>query len=262
MTTITIHSFKGGTGKSLIAVALAHSFSKDGERVLLIDGDYGAPCLDSFFPPKKKMKPFPDFLKGKAKLKEVVSETDFPNLYVCYAPPPSFGEEILRADVATHGRYLKRLLEGIEVAHEAMSIDKIVIDNSSGVTLPAINHLSCSNKSVIVLRPVRYGVETTYKLIDTIYKKLRYVDADSVREDFIAWNQVPANSDSSLDPRVESYLDNWTRKFKQSGIEHAVTIPYIAEVVTAMITDIAQDLPFLFEIIDPYIEKIKKRIGG
>ncbi|MGY5881865.1 MAG: P-loop NTPase [Candidatus Thorarchaeota archaeon] len=62
---MTIHSFKGGTGKSLIAVALAHSFAKDGEKVLLTDGDFGAPCLESFFPMKGKPKPFPEFLKAQ-----------------------------------------------------------------------------------------------------------------------------------------------------------------------------------------------------
>ena len=260
MTTITVHSFKGGTGKSLIAVALAHSFSKDGEKVLLIDGDYGAPCLESFFPKKGESKPFPDFLKAQAKLKEVVSDTIFENLYVSYAPSPSFGEEIIRADVATHGRYLKRLLEGIEVAREKMGFDKIVIDNSSGITLPAINHLSCSDRSVIALRPVRYGVESTYALIDTIYKKLRYVGSGSVRKDFIAWNQVPVNKDSVIDPRVGDYLGHWTEKFADAGISYGVTIPYISEVVTAMIADISKDLPSIVHQIQTYVDDLKKKI--
>ncbi|MGY5858912.1 MAG: AAA family ATPase [Candidatus Thorarchaeota archaeon] len=260
MTTITVHSFKGGTGKSLISVALAHSFSLDGEKVLLIDGDYGAPCLESFFPQKGKSKPFPDFLKGQAKLKEVVSETIFPNLFIGYAPPPSFGEEIIRADVATHGRYLKRLLEGIEVARE-MGFDKIVIDNSSGITLPAINHLSCSDKSVIALRPVRYGVESTYALIDTIYKKLRYLESGGIREDFLLWNQVPVNKDSAIDPRVGDYLAHWTKKFGDAGISYGGTIPYLSEVVTAMIADISQDLPAIVHQLGSYIDDLKKKMG-
>ena len=64
MTTITVHSFKGGTGKSLIAVFLSHYFSKEGQKVLLIDGDYGAPCLETYFPPKGKPKPFTCQLKA------------------------------------------------------------------------------------------------------------------------------------------------------------------------------------------------------
>ena len=261
MTTITVHSFKGGTGKSLIAVALAHSFSKDGEKVLLIDGDYGAPCLESFFPKKGKSKPFPDFLKAQAKLKEVVSEAGFPNLFVSYAPPPSFGEEINRADVATHGRYLKRLHEGIDVARKDMDFQRIVIDNSSGITLPAINHLSCSDKSVIALRPVRYGVESTYALIDTIYKKLRYLDSGEVRQDFLLWNQVPINKDSIIDPRVGDYLAHWTKKFGDAGISYGGTTPYLSEVVTAMIADISQDLPAIVHQIESYIDELKKKIG-
>ena len=261
MTTITVHSFKGGTGKSLISVALAHSFSKDGEKVLLVDGDYGAPCLESFFPKRGKSKPFPDFLKAKAKLKEVVSETIFPNLYVSYAPPPSFGEEIIRADVATHGRYLKRLHEGIDVARKDMDFQRIVIDNSSGISLPAINHLSCSDMSVITLRPVRYGVESTYSLIDTIYKKLRYLDSGEVRQDFLLWNQVPTNKDSMIDPRVGDYLAHWTEKFKEAGISYGGTIPYISEVVTAMIADISEDLPTIVHQIGNYIDDLKEKLG-
>ena len=42
MTTITVHSFKGGTGKSLIAVFLARYFSKKKlENVVIVSPDAG-----------------------------------------------------------------------------------------------------------------------------------------------------------------------------------------------------------------------------
>lgn len=39
------HSFKGGVGRTLHAIALAHALDKRGGRVLLVDGDFEAPGL-------------------------------------------------------------------------------------------------------------------------------------------------------------------------------------------------------------------------
>jgi MinD-like ATPase involved in chromosome partitioning or flagellar assembly len=260
MTTITVHSFKGGTGKSLIAVALAYSMSREGKKVLLIDGDYFAPCLETYFPPKGRPRPFTSFLEGECNLEKTVSKTGFTNLYVSYAPPPTFSEEILRADVGTHGRYLKRILEATELAHNELGFDNIIIDNSSGISLPSINQLSCSNKSVIVIRPVRYGVESTYQLSRAIYKKLRYADSKSVRQDYLVWNQVPTLEDLSFDSKIEAYLRQWTQKFDEADIVHGTTIPYMSKVVTAMIGETTLDLPKIAKSISNYIEELKQKM--
>ena len=261
MTTITVHSFKGGTGKSLIAVFLAQHFSKKKEKVLLIDGDYFAPCLSTFFPPKRNPNPFTSFLEGECEFKQVVSKTQFSDLFVSYAPHPNFSEKILQADVQTHGRYLKRMLEGIEIAKKSLGFDKIIIDNSSGISIPSINQLSCSNKSITVIRPSRYGVESTYDLIQAIYKKLRYFDSDSVRQDYLVWNQVPSNEDRSFEPMIEKYLKDWTRKFDDAGISYGTTIPYISDIVSSMIADTTFDLVKIAELLDKYIQEIGQKLA-
>ena len=260
MTTIVVHSFKGGTGRSLIAVALAHSLSKEGKKVLLIDGDYEAPSLASFFPPRKKSKSFPDFLEGRAKLKDVITETSFPNLYVSYAPPPSLSEELLRADIISHGKYLQRLMDGFEAIKRTMDIDKIVIDNSSGVTLSAIDHLSSSNKSIMILRPMKYDSKPIHDLAETIYQKLRQVGSGREREDFIVWNQVPVLDDASFDQQIEDYLRYWTQKYEASEMSLAGIIPYISEVSSLMVTENAEALLTVLDLIRPYLDSIKKNI--
>ena len=45
--TVVLISSKGGSGKSTVAVGLATAFSREGKKVLLIDADEGARCLDS-----------------------------------------------------------------------------------------------------------------------------------------------------------------------------------------------------------------------
>ena len=44
---IVLISSKGGSGKSTVAIGLASAFSSEGKKVLLIDADEGARCLDS-----------------------------------------------------------------------------------------------------------------------------------------------------------------------------------------------------------------------
>ena len=41
---------------------------------------------------KKDVKPFSDFLSAKANLDEVISESQYDNLYVSYAPTPDFSQ--------------------------------------------------------------------------------------------------------------------------------------------------------------------------
>lgn len=261
MTTITIHSFKGGTGKSLLALALGYHLSNRGEKVLVIDGDYYAPCFETFFPTHQKVEPFTTFLTGSCSLKDAIAETKYQNLWACYAPTPSFGQEILQADVKTHGQYLKRILEGIKSAHKDLGFDKIIIDNSSGISLMSINYLSCSDQSLMIIRPVRYGVETTYELISTIYRKLKYGDPKSVRKDYLVWNQVPLNDEAKIAPRIERYLTYWNQKFSEAEIPHGTTIPYISEIVAGMIVDNPIDLPKLTRFIQKYIEEIANKLA-
>jgi len=51
---ITIHSYKGGTEKSLIAANLAMIFATSGKDVCLIDLDLSAPSLNTTFKNNKK----------------------------------------------------------------------------------------------------------------------------------------------------------------------------------------------------------------
>ncbi len=262
MTTITVHSFKGGTGKSLIAVSMAYTLSRQGNRVLLIDGDYYAPCLATYFMPRSKFIPFTSFLDGKHKLDDVVNSTAFENLFICYAPPPRFNVELLQAGSKKHGQYLERLLQGTEYAHSELGFDYVIFDNSSGVSLSAINQLSCSNKSVNVIIPTKYGVHSSFTLLSTIYKNLRYFTPDQPRADFFVWNQVPQPTDASMKDTISSFLEYWTEKIESVDVPLATSIPYMSELATAMTVGDELDVPFISSLIQTHVDAILKRLIG
>lgn len=234
--------------------------SSQGEKVLVIDGDYYAPCFETFFPTTRDMKPFTAYLTSNCSLEDAIIETKYRNLWASYAPTPSFGQEILQADVKMHGQYLKRILEGIKIAQKDLGFDKVIIDNSSGISLMAINYLSCSEKSIMVIRPVRYGVETTCELISTIYRKLKYANPKSVRQDLLVWNQVPLNDEATIAPRIDKYLKYWNEKFGEAEIAYGTTIPYISEIVAGMIVDNPIDLLKLTRFIQEYIDEIIEKL--
>ncbi|MDF1537926.1 MAG: hypothetical protein P1Q69_03390 [Candidatus Thorarchaeota archaeon] len=172
------------------------------------------------------------------------------------APTPDFSQEILQADAKTHGKYLRRIIEGFRTAHIIHGFDEILIDNSSGISLAAINFLSASDKSVLVIRPVRYGVETTYHLISQIYRKLKYTTSGEVRKDFLVWNQVPIQDGSVLEPRIKKYLDYWTEKFADASIHPGPTVPYMFDVVASMIAESTLDLPKITGFLTEHVEEL------
>lgn len=261
LTAITVHSFKGGTGKSLIVTTLAYYYSLKGEKTLIIDGDYTAPCLETYFPKDKSLesiKPFTSFLEGKIAFEDTIAKTEYKNLYISYSPPPSFSEEVLKANSAKHGEYLKKMMEAIEIAYsDKLKFDKIIFDSTNGVNIPAINHLACSQKSIVVIKPTRYGIESTHKLVEKIYSKLAYLSKGGRRSDYFIWNQVPNLSENS---KLENFINDWTQKLEKINLKHLTTISYSPKVVLSMIVDLPINLPEIYDEIKVEIEDIASKL--
>ncbi len=93
------HSFKGGTGKTVLAINIAHFLAKANTKVLFIDGDLLAPSLEKVIPQKDEesiKKTWPDFLEGTySDVEDVIYNTDIENMDVIYSPPPEIGKTFL-----------------------------------------------------------------------------------------------------------------------------------------------------------------------
>ena len=96
---ILTHSFKGGTGKTVIATNFAYYFCKMGYKTLFIDADLLAPSLEKIFPqsnPDHELRTWTDYLERKYNgLEDVIYKTPYENLDVVYSPPPEIGKNFL-----------------------------------------------------------------------------------------------------------------------------------------------------------------------
>jgi MinD-like ATPase involved in chromosome partitioning or flagellar assembly len=171
----------------------------------------------------KTRKTIEDLLQGKCSIDEVMITTSVPNLDLICAPNPEKGREILIMDAKWHARALQNILEAVSILRNDHNYKWIFFDNQSGVSLNAINFLTVSTTSIVVLRPSRYAVEGTFQLSQTIFKKLSLILEEKKREDFLVWNQVPRGKEQS---EIDALISTWNSKFENTGIKNVAIIPY------------------------------------
>ena len=147
--TVVLISSKGGSGKSTVAVGLATAFSLEGKKVLLIDADEGARCLDSMLNVNgATVFDISDVLNGNCDVNDaVLNVPKLPNVYII--PSPLSGEalnltalgtltETLNAEydlviVDTKGQLPAERLLGLPKSAEVISVvttDKIAVRNT------------------------------------------------------------------------------------------------------------------------------------
>ncbi|MFX1251592.1 MAG: ParA family protein [Promethearchaeota archaeon] len=209
MKVICVHSYKGGTGKTILAVNISLKLAQQGKRVLLIDSDFRAPSLAHFFLPAQPVPfYFSDFLNPtkEVQLEDTCVPSQAENLFLIYTNPnPRLGLEFLSLDSKWHARALKKFLDTIDDLNSLPKTkwDFIILDNTPGLDLPAINNLLVSDIALVVLQPNIYGVKGTHFLLRTIYSQTK---ALKKRTDYLILNQVPKN-----DP--QKIIEKWKQEF-------------------------------------------------
>ncbi len=248
---ITFHSYKGGTGKTTLAVNLAMLLSKSSNGpILLIDSDFQAPSFAEIFDKKVDVF-FNDFLGGKAELRDVIQPSIHENLDVMFSDPrPQFGKGVLSLDKTWHSLALKRLMEKMPKFISSQNYGFVIIDNCPGINLAAINTLIISTIRILTLRPTEYSIEGTRYLIENIYAIL---GKKKNRHDFILFNQVPPSPDGKESER----LVKWEAEFRKYGVETIGKLPCICSVANTMLDGLTV-LPSDHELIAHLIHIVER----
>ena len=155
--TISIHSSRGGTGKSLLSSSLALIFASEGRNVALLDFDFRAPSFLTIFQAENSMKGWiNDYLDGKTELSELM--VDFTSrfatkgkLFVGFANPDMEAmREIVRKNRRWQMQALRRVTSMKQELADKFDVNVIIFDTSPGIQYSSVNAVVSADVAVIV----------------------------------------------------------------------------------------------------------------
>ncbi len=155
---ISIHSFRGGTGKSNTTANIAAILAAEGRRVGVIDTDINSPGIHVLFGlDEDQMKhTLNDYLWGKCKIEEAAQDvTAGLNADIkgrLFLTPSSIkAGEIAR--VLREGYDVGLLNDGLHDLTRALKLDVLMIDTHPGLNEETLLSIAISDVLAIILRP-------------------------------------------------------------------------------------------------------------
>lgn len=174
---ISIHSSRGGTGKSLIASNIAVILASEGRTVALMDFDFRAPSLLTIFQARNAVRNWlNNYLDGKAKLEDVMNDITEKyktkgKLYVGFANPDMEAmREMARKDRKWQMRALRRVMAMKQELADKLGVEIVIIDTSPGVQYASVNAVVSADISVIVSSLDQLDVEGVERMASDLYK--------------------------------------------------------------------------------------------
>ena len=176
--TLAFHSYRGGTGKTTLAVNLAATFANKGLKVCLLDFDLYAPSLCSYF--RKTPELFlNDLLAGKADMSEILvdvgSELGLKGTLLLGLSSPKkddIHEIEIKHDLKWQRRAIERFLEAKKKLFSELDLDYIFLDTSPGIRYWSINAILVSEIMFLMMKINEMDVIGTKQMIKDIYQSL------------------------------------------------------------------------------------------
>lgn len=190
MKSFTFHSYKGGTGKTFMSMNLAILYAKKGKKVCLLDFDFRAPSIHSFFDTPRPKFTLNELVDGQCDVDVAISDTtkelDLPGqLYVGFADSSTEGISGMAAkDRKWQMRSLRLINKSMQILSEKFEMDYVIFDTSPGFQYSSINAVLSSDVAVLVTTPDRADVAGTLQLIEGVYEALE-------RKTGIILNKIP-----------------------------------------------------------------------
>jgi len=173
---VTVHSYKGGTGKTLLSANLATTFAFKGKKVCLLDMDFRAPSISSLF---KIIEPeywLNDYMNGNCLPEDVLHNCSFEGLkkdilFVGVANPST---EAIRDIVSKSRKWemqaLVKLFSFCDFIVDDLGFDFVILDTSPGFQYSSVNSIVASDVALVITTSDESDVEGTKMMLDYLYE--------------------------------------------------------------------------------------------
>jgi MinD-like ATPase involved in chromosome partitioning or flagellar assembly len=199
---ISVHSFRGGTGKSNTSANIATLLAQGGKRVGVVDTDIQSPGIHVLFnlDENEMAHSLNDYLWGKCSIKDcaydVTGHVGADVKGQIYLIPSSIkASEIAR--ILREGYDVGLLNDGFQSLVEGLKLDVLVIDTHPGLNEETLLSIAISDALVIIMRPDQQDYQGTSVTVE-VARKL------DVPKMLMVVNKVPQTLDpDDVKARVE-----------------------------------------------------------
>ncbi len=208
---VSIHSFRGGTGKSNISANVSALLAKDGNRVGVVDTDISSPGIHVLFGMDEEeiTNSLNDYLWDKC----TIEQTAYPvSARIGKGVVFTIGGEIYLVPSSIRVGDITRVLrerydvgllnDGFNALVEKLNLDYLIIDTHPGLNEETLLSVAISDVLVIVLRPDQQDYQGTAVTVDVARK----LDVPNL---FLVINKALTSYDfAALKKQVEATYDS------------------------------------------------------
>jgi MinD-like ATPase involved in chromosome partitioning or flagellar assembly len=171
---VAVHSYKGGTGKTLLSVNLAATFAKHGKKVCLFDLDFRAPSLFAILKVNNAECWLNDYLNGNCSINKVLIDLSsrIPGNGKFFAALANPATEAIREMSAKDRKWEMRALGRLLSLRNTLlsdQFDYLIFDTSPGLQYSSINAIVTADFVVVATTGDRSDVDGTRRMLRELY---------------------------------------------------------------------------------------------
>ncbi|MFB2837043.1 MinD/ParA family protein [Aerosakkonemataceae cyanobacterium BLCC-F167] len=199
---VSIHSYRGGTGKSNFTANLATTVALQGNRVGVVDTDVPSPGIHNLFclEPEQMGKTLNNYLWGDSPIEDAaydvsanVGLTEAGKLYL--VPSSVKADDIAR--ILKDGYDVRLMNDGFRSLVKTLQLDYLFIDTHPGLSKETFLSIAISHFLILILRPDKQDYQGTAVTVD-VARQLK------VRKMLLAINKVHSKlNPEALKQKVE-----------------------------------------------------------
>jgi MinD-like ATPase involved in chromosome partitioning or flagellar assembly len=168
---VSIHSYRGGTGKSNFTANLATTIALTGKRVGVVDTDVPSPGIHSIFglEPEQMNKTLNNYLWGDSPIQDAAYDVSqnvglIGEGKILLVPSSVKADDIAR--ILKDGYDVKLLNDGFRNLVKELQLDYLFIDTHPGLSKETFLSIAISHVVLLILRPDKQDYQGTAVTID------------------------------------------------------------------------------------------------